>query len=93
MKALVQDKLREWTQRFSSLGVKCQELTSDSGPTNVLDMLDTDIILTTPEVIFFRMLFALTFSDCFVTVSINPVVSDEHSRRQINTQRPEVTWR
>lgn len=52
MKALVQDKLRDWTQRFSSLGLKCQELTSDSGPSNVLDMLDTDVILTTPEVTY-----------------------------------------
>lgn len=50
MKALVQEKLRDWTQRFSYLGVKCQELTSDSGPSNVQDMLCTDIILTTPEV-------------------------------------------
>lgn len=49
MKALVQDKYREWEQRFSSLGVKCQELTSDSGPINVQDLQDTDIILTTPE--------------------------------------------
>nr|XP_024376302.1 DExH-box ATP-dependent RNA helicase DExH17-like isoform X8 [Physcomitrium patens] len=49
MKALVQDKLRDWTLRFSSLGVKCQELTGDSGPTNVGEMIDTDIILTTPE--------------------------------------------
>lgn len=56
MKALVQDKVRDWTEKFSSLGVKCQELTSDSGPTNVLDMLDTDIILTTPEVMHANIL-------------------------------------
>jgi ATP-dependent DNA helicase HFM1/MER3 len=57
MEALVQDKLREWTQRFSSLGLNCQELTSDSGSSNVLDMLDTDIILSTPEVIIYKVPF------------------------------------
>eukprot|EP01018_Ginkgo_biloba_P008824 Gb_17003 [translate_table: standard] len=49
-KALVQEKLRYWKQRFGhSLGVKCLELTGDSDVCTARDMQETDIILTTPE--------------------------------------------
>ncbi|XP_057813245.2 DExH-box ATP-dependent RNA helicase DExH17 isoform X2 [Cryptomeria japonica] len=49
-KALVQEKLRYWKQRFGqSLGVKCMELTGDSEAYTARDMQETDIILTTPE--------------------------------------------
>lgn len=49
-KALVQDKLRDWSLRFSFLGLKCQELTGDTNVSNVHELHDADVILTTPEV-------------------------------------------
>ncbi|CAK9215790.1 unnamed protein product [Sphagnum troendelagicum] len=48
-KALVQDKLRDWSLRFSFLGLKCQELTGDTNVSNVHELHDADVILTTPE--------------------------------------------
>ena len=86
----MQDKLREWTQRFSSLGVKCQEFTSDSGSTNVLDMLDTDIILATPEVIFFPNALSIDISLLFLSLLWFPYNKDESIQIQ---KTPEVTWR
>ncbi|KAH6771509.1 DNA helicase ROCK-N-ROLLERS [Perilla frutescens var. hirtella] len=48
-KALVQEKLRHWTQRFGTLGIDCLELTGDNEYYSVKSMQDADIILTTPE--------------------------------------------
>ncbi|XP_042032105.1 DExH-box ATP-dependent RNA helicase DExH17-like [Salvia splendens] len=48
-KALVQEKLRHWTQKFGSLGINCLELTGDNEYYSVKSMQDADIILTTPE--------------------------------------------
>ncbi|KAG6389908.1 hypothetical protein SASPL_151383 [Salvia splendens] len=48
-KALVQEKLRHWTQKFGSLGINCLELTGDNEYHSVKSMQDADIILTTPE--------------------------------------------
>lgn len=49
-KALVQEKLRHWSQKFESLGVNCLELTGDNESYNIRNIQDADIILTTPEV-------------------------------------------
>ncbi|CAH9124658.1 unnamed protein product [Cuscuta epithymum] len=48
-KALVQEKLRDWTQKFGSWGIICLELTGDNEYYNNKDIVDADIILTTPE--------------------------------------------
>lgn len=48
-KALVQEKLREWNQKFGSWGINCLELTGDNEHYNMRNIQDADIILTTPE--------------------------------------------
>lgn len=49
-KALVQEKVRDWNQKFGSWGVSCLELTGDNETYNVKYIQEADIILTTPEV-------------------------------------------
>lgn len=49
-KALVQEKLRHWSQKFGSLGINCLELTGDNESYNTRNIQEADIILTTPEV-------------------------------------------
>ncbi|TYK03118.1 ATP-dependent DNA helicase MER3-like protein [Cucumis melo var. makuwa] len=48
-KALVQEKVRDWNQKFGSWGVSCLELTGDNETYNVKYIQEADIILTTPE--------------------------------------------
>ncbi|KAK8302140.1 hypothetical protein V6Z12_D04G068100 [Gossypium hirsutum] len=48
-KALVQEKLRDWTQKFGSLGISCLELTGDNDSYSTRNIQEADIILTTPE--------------------------------------------
>ncbi|WCJ21015.1 hypothetical protein M5689_003208 [Euphorbia peplus] len=48
-KALVQEKLRDWNQKFGSLGINCLELTGDNEFYNIKTVQEADIILTTPE--------------------------------------------
>ncbi|TVU29219.1 hypothetical protein EJB05_20777, partial [Eragrostis curvula] len=48
-KALVQEKLRDWTAKLSSLGIKCLEMTGDNEFHNNKSIHDADLILTTPE--------------------------------------------
>uniref|UniRef100_A0A7N0TP65 DEAD/DEAH-box helicase domain-containing protein n=1 Tax=Kalanchoe fedtschenkoi TaxID=63787 RepID=A0A7N0TP65_KALFE len=50
-KALVQEKLRDWSQKFGSWGVSCLELTGDNEAYNMRNIQEADIILTTPEVV------------------------------------------
>lgn len=49
-KALVQEKVRDWTQKFGSRGIVCLELTGDNESYNTRNLQEADIILTTPEV-------------------------------------------
>lgn len=49
-KALVQEKLRDWTQKFGSWGIICLELTGDNESYSTKSIQEADIILTTPEV-------------------------------------------
>lgn len=49
-KALVQEKLRDWDQKFGPLGISCLELTGDNESYNLRNIQEADIILTTPEV-------------------------------------------
>lgn len=49
-KALVQEKLREWNQKFGSWGISCLELTGDNESYKLRNIQESDIILTTPEV-------------------------------------------
>lgn len=49
-KALVQEKLRDWNQKFGKWGINCLELTGDNDSYNVRNLQEADIILTTPEV-------------------------------------------
>ncbi|KAL9148882.1 hypothetical protein ABFS82_12G072800 [Erythranthe guttata] len=48
-KALVQEKLRDWTKKLGSLGINCLELTGDNEYYTIKSIQDADIILTTPE--------------------------------------------
>ncbi|KAL9674417.1 hypothetical protein QQ045_030689 [Rhodiola kirilowii] len=48
-KALVQEKLRDWSQKFGSWGIICLELTGDNEAYNMRNIQEADIILTTPE--------------------------------------------
>ncbi|KAF3321699.1 ATP-dependent DNA helicase MER3 [Carex littledalei] len=48
-KALVQEKVRDWKQKFGSLGINCLEMTGDNEFFNFKSIQDSDIILTTPE--------------------------------------------
>ncbi|XP_048230320.1 DExH-box ATP-dependent RNA helicase DExH17 [Ricinus communis] len=48
-KALVQEKLRDWNQKFGPLGINCLELTGDNEFYNKRTVQEADIILTTPE--------------------------------------------
>jgi hypothetical protein len=52
MKALVQDKMRDWTLKLgSSLGISCLEMTGDTAEFYEKKAIhDSDLILTTPEV-------------------------------------------
>lgn len=53
--ALCQQTLDDWTAKFSPLGIRLTELTSDStsgpskGSVSLRDLASADIILTTPE--------------------------------------------
>lgn len=49
-KALVQEKLRDWNQKFGSWGINCLELTGDNDYYSTRNIQEADIILTTPEV-------------------------------------------
>ncbi|OMO69422.1 hypothetical protein COLO4_29060 [Corchorus olitorius] len=48
-KALVQEKLRDWNQKFGALGISCLELTGDNESYSIRNIQEADIILTTPE--------------------------------------------
>ncbi|XP_020576359.1 ATP-dependent DNA helicase MER3 homolog isoform X2 [Phalaenopsis equestris] len=48
-KALVQEKLRNWNLKLSTLGITCLELTGDNESYNTKNIHEADIILTTPE--------------------------------------------
>ncbi|XP_012568774.1 DExH-box ATP-dependent RNA helicase DExH17 isoform X5 [Cicer arietinum] len=48
-KALVQEKLRDWNQKFGPWGICCLELTGDSESYTSRNIHEADIILTTPE--------------------------------------------
>ncbi|XP_024928597.1 DExH-box ATP-dependent RNA helicase DExH17 isoform X5 [Ziziphus jujuba] len=48
-KALVQEKLRHWNQKFGSWGINCLELTGDNESYSLRNVQEADIILTTPE--------------------------------------------
>jgi hypothetical protein len=50
MKALVQEKMRDWTAKLGALGINCLEMTGDSEFYNRKAIHDSDLILTTPEV-------------------------------------------
>ncbi|CAM9338858.1 unnamed protein product [Ectocarpus sp. 12 AP-2014] len=55
IKALCQQTLDDWTAKFSPLGIRLAELTSDStsglskGSVSLRDLASADVILTTPE--------------------------------------------
>nr|KYP63300.1 putative ATP-dependent DNA helicase HFM1 [Cajanus cajan] len=48
-KALVQEKLRDWNNKYGLWGINCLELTGDNESYTSRNILEADIILTTPE--------------------------------------------
>jgi ATP-dependent DNA helicase HFM1/MER3 len=49
-KALVQEKVCDWNQKFGPWGICCLELTGDVESYTPRNINEADIILTTPEV-------------------------------------------
>ncbi|RZF42591.1 hypothetical protein LSTR_LSTR001386 [Laodelphax striatellus] len=49
IKALVSEKFNDWADKFSSLGVRCLEVTGDSDFMSLKTITDYQLILTTPE--------------------------------------------
>lgn len=50
IKALCQEKLQEWTEKFSPIGLIITELTGDSADIETIDpLISANIIITTPE--------------------------------------------
>lgn len=50
IKALCQEKLQEWTDKFGSMGLIITELTGDSADIDTIDpLISANIIITTPE--------------------------------------------
>ena len=47
-KALCGERFIDWTKKFNPLGIKCMELTGDSEVSELRDIADAHIILTTP---------------------------------------------
>ncbi|KAI5428911.1 Sec63, variant 2 [Lathyrus oleraceus] len=48
-KALVQEKVRDWNQKFGPWGIYCLELTGDNESYTPKNINEADIVLTTPE--------------------------------------------
>lgn len=49
LKALCTERFLDWSKRFSSLGLKCIELTGDSDIYELNSAYNYQLILTTPE--------------------------------------------
>lgn len=48
-KSLCSERQRDWNRKFSSLGLKCAELTGDTNQADLKHVQDANIIITTPE--------------------------------------------
>lgn len=48
-KALCSERQRDWTTKFTPIGLKCAELTGDSDASDVRNVQSANIIITTPE--------------------------------------------
>ena len=48
IKALCSERHEDWSLKFHSIGLDCQELTGDSDVDNFWQLQKVDIILTTP---------------------------------------------
>lgn len=48
-KSLCSERFRDWNSKFSDLGLKCAELTGDTGHTQLRSVQNSQIIITTPE--------------------------------------------
>lgn len=81
-KALVQEKLRDWTQKLGPLGISCLELTGDNEYYNIKNIQDADIILTTPEVVRWETYFLSSY-DLFLAWPPFPQKFDAVTRYRI----------
>ena len=45
IKALVQERERDWKEKFGKIGLHCQELTGDSQVEDIHDIADADLIV------------------------------------------------
>ncbi|KAL4972547.1 Sec63 Brl domain-containing protein [Aspergillus desertorum] len=48
-KSLCSERFRDWNQKFHSLGLQCAELTGDTDHSQLQNVQDSQIIITTPE--------------------------------------------
>lgn len=48
-KSLCSERFRDWNSKFSSVGLKCAELTGDTDHTQLRSVQNSQIIITTPE--------------------------------------------
>ena len=48
VKALCSERNEDWSRKFESIGISCQEMTGDTDVENLWQLQKADIILTTP---------------------------------------------
>lgn len=48
-KSLCSERFRDWSRKFSTLGLQCAELTGDTDQTQLRSVQNSQIIITTPE--------------------------------------------
>ncbi|KAK1147586.1 ATP-dependent DNA helicase MER3 [Aspergillus melleus] len=48
-KSLCSERFRDWNRKFQTLGLQCAELTGDTDPTQMRNVQNSQIIITTPE--------------------------------------------
>lgn len=49
MQALCSERYIDWSDKFGPLGVKCMELTGDTGDDDIAELSRANILMTTPE--------------------------------------------
>jgi ATP-dependent DNA helicase HFM1/MER3 len=70
LKALCQERFRDWSAKFKPHHVKCAEITGDTDMSAAQDLEKADILITTPGTRLFRLpsfflSFVLSFSLLF----------------------------
>lgn len=73
IKALCSERHEDWSMKFQSLGLSCQELTGDSDVDDFWQLQKADIILTTPVNFFYLVKMYKLQYVCFISKFSQPV--------------------